>query len=108
MKQAEIVVDEYYLAKVSDKMTTVKVLSVDRKQKMVRYRVLNIATNRETTFRSAAKFRSVAPRPNGESKKAEPKKTGQYRSPVPVTNPEKEKTIDVARTKAYAKGGKIR
>lgn len=69
MKTKDIVVGGKYIAKVSGRLTTVRVLNVrevttysgastrDRKC----FDVVNMATGRKTTFRSAAKFRSIAP-----------------------------------------------
>lgn len=62
MKAAEIQVGGKYIAKVSGKLTTVRVDGVrecggfDRGRLI--YDVTNLATGRKTTFRSAAKFRS--------------------------------------------------
>lgn len=72
MKKAEIVVGGIYVAKVSGKLTKVRVdeiREVDRQcmsgglrslegKTETRYDVTNLTTGRQTTFRSAAKFRS--------------------------------------------------
>lgn len=67
MKKSEIKVGGLYRAKVSGKLTTVRVdqirvispSSVWSKQRDVTvYDVTNMNTGRKTTFRSAAKFRS--------------------------------------------------
>lgn len=79
MKKSEIKVNGLYKAKVANKVVTVKVLEIiDRdairnpttnriyRKGGTSYRVLNAITNRETTFRSASRFRSTAteiPRP---------------------------------------------
>lgn len=62
MKKSEIRVGGVYLAKVSDKITRVRVDQIrecggfDKSRQM--YDVTNLTTGRKTTFRSAAKFRS--------------------------------------------------
>ena len=64
MKKNEIVVGGLYKAKVSGNVVTVKVEAIREYFGGVgfnngwRYDVLNTATGRRTTFRSAAKFRS--------------------------------------------------
>ena len=65
MKKDEIKVGGYYTAKVSGKITTVRVDAIqDDENRMpyyrggCRYDVTNLATGRKITFRSAAKFRS--------------------------------------------------
>lgn len=65
MKAAEIKVGGHYVAKVSNKLTTVRVDTVrevfDHNDKSSnRYDVTNLATGRKTTFRSAMKFHFVA------------------------------------------------
>jgi DNA helicase II / ATP-dependent DNA helicase PcrA len=64
MKSSEIVVGGEYVAKVNDKLTTVRVEAVQQvqgfKREETRYDVLNLKTGKRTTFRSAAKFRSPA------------------------------------------------
>lgn len=68
MKKAEIVVGGVYLAKVSGKLTRVRVdnirtIHMSGLAKIYRdtthYDVTNMTTGRKTTFRSAAKFRSA-------------------------------------------------
>ncbi len=67
MKKSEIQVGGKYLAKVSGSVTTVRVDAIknrytnSRGQLLYRqhYDVTNLKTNRKTTFRSAAKFRSA-------------------------------------------------
>ena len=65
MKKAEIKVGGVYSAKVSGKLTTVRVDSISEvsgyvslKGSTLRYNVTNLTTGRKTTCRSAAKFRS--------------------------------------------------
>lgn len=53
MKKSEIQVGGLYQAKVNGVLRRVKVLSAGDRG----YRVLNTETGRETTFRTAAKFR---------------------------------------------------
>ena len=79
MKAKDIVVGGKYTAKVSGKLTTVRVdeiREVDRQcmsgglrslagKTEGRYDVTNLTTGRKTTFRSAAKFRHVAGNPSG-------------------------------------------
>lgn len=99
MKASEIKVGEHYSARVSNKLTTVEVLEIIKRDgykkgsfKMksgTSYRVKNIATGRETVFKSASKFRAKAVKP-----------TGQKKSPVPVTKPAEEKAINAARHRA--------
>lgn len=66
MKKAEIQVGGRYTAKVSGKLTTVRVDAIDERYDVIRkrehtiYRVTNLATGRKLAFRSAAKFRSTA------------------------------------------------
>lgn len=75
MKKAEIKVGGYYRAKVSGNLVTVRVDAVREtdpagtltnkrgniKSPVTVYDVTNLKTGRKTTFRSAAKFRSVDP-----------------------------------------------
>lgn len=76
MKASEIQIGGLYKAKVSNKITTVKVLNIReneirrhagynyggqpiyRSSNRTVYDVLNVNTNRKTTFKSAQKFRS--------------------------------------------------
>lgn len=66
MLAKEIRVGGVYVAKVSNKLTRVRVTSIDEIRPYLKgkfviktvYRVINLVTGRETTFRSAAKFRS--------------------------------------------------
>jgi hypothetical protein len=75
MRKGEIKIGEVYIAKVSGKLTHVKVDSIDTVKKYGRkhgldgkrpsveatvYRVTNLKTGRHVTFRSAAKFRLPA------------------------------------------------
>lgn len=103
MKQADIKKGELYIAKVNNKLTTVKVVEIRDTgfPKGISYRVLNIATGRETLFKSAAKFRGIAPRPLS-LRPEEANRSGLKHSPIPVTNPEEEKKVDEAREKAYS------
>lgn len=82
MKQNEIKVGSTYTAKVSNKLTTVRVDAIREtrtgvtRRDVFHYDVTNLATGRKTTFRSAAKFRSeVKPIqvPTGTLKAAEKK-----------------------------------
>lgn len=74
MKKHEIQVGGIYTAKVSGRLTTVRVDAIReydpsfggsfrRSNTQTRYDVTNLATGRRTTFRSAAKFRSPAKQP---------------------------------------------
>lgn len=74
MKKNEITVGSHYVAKVSNRLVTVRVDAIrevlgyvtgasywtKRTPDKTVYDVTNLATGRKTTFRSAAKFRSVA------------------------------------------------
>ena len=74
MKRAEIVVGGHYLAKISGRIVTVKVLAIREVEGYGRsqytgkklmndktlFDVLNTVTGRKTTFKSAAKFRGWA------------------------------------------------
>lgn len=66
MKAGEIEVGGRYVAKVSNRLVTVRVMSIDerhdviRGQNVTRYLVQNELTGRTLTFRSAAKFRRVS------------------------------------------------
>lgn len=69
MKKNQIVVGGHYLAKVSGRITTVRVDAIRETSSyranqpytpVTRYDVTNLATGRRTTFRSAAKFRGPA------------------------------------------------
>lgn len=69
MKKHEIKVGGHYIAKVSGKLTTVKVEAIRKTNSyrahqphtpVTRYDVTNLTTGRRTTFRSAAKFRRFA------------------------------------------------
>lgn len=69
MKKDEIKVGGHYVAKVSGKLTTVRVDAIRetsaanyswRTNNGFRYDVTNLKTGRKTTFKSAAKFRWVA------------------------------------------------
>lgn len=67
MKKNEIQVGGHYVAKVSGKLTTVRVDAIRENElarylnhTMPRYDVTNLSTGRKTTFRSAAKFRCKA------------------------------------------------
>lgn len=63
MKKNEIKKGGLYRARVSGNLVTVKVLAITEREKFAyqrggtSYRVLNLTTGRETSFRSAAKFR---------------------------------------------------
>lgn len=73
MKTNEIKVGGVYVAKVSGKLTNVRVDAIRTRQSgygstardQTVYDVTNLATGRKTTFRSAAKFRRVAGDPSG-------------------------------------------
>jgi hypothetical protein len=78
MKASEIVVGGIYVAKVSSKLTRVRVESIEtdvvtgykaatdysgkwgRLKRGTRYHVVNMLTGRQLTFRSAGKFRKPA------------------------------------------------
>lgn len=65
MKATQIVVGGIYIAKVSNKLTRVRVARIYKGQafnhkEKTYYDVTNLTTNRKTIFHSAAKFRSVA------------------------------------------------
>lgn len=66
MKKSEIKVGGCYIAKVSGRLTTVRVDEITThagiKRDEQRYHVTNLVTGRRTTFRSAAKFRCTAPK----------------------------------------------
>mgnify|MGYP001618153215 CR=1 FL=1 len=65
MKKNEIIVGGLYRAKVSGKLTTVRVDDIREdegfgtRKASTRYDLTNLVTGRKTTFRSAAKFRQV-------------------------------------------------
>ena len=67
MKASEIKVGGLYVAKVSLKLTTVRVDEIREvyfptlRKIVTRYDITNLMTNRSTSFRSAAKFRSAVP-----------------------------------------------
>jgi hypothetical protein len=63
VKKNEIKVGGLYLAKVNEKVVTVRVDSIKDGLRGVVYQVTNLSTGRKTTFRSAAKFRAPAPEP---------------------------------------------
>lgn len=63
MKASEVTVGNYYWAKVSDVLTTVKLDEVRETSSGKRYDVTNTRTGKQTTFRSAARFRSNAQDP---------------------------------------------
>lgn len=68
MKAKEIHVGRVYIAKVSNRLTKVKVVAkverFDHKDKSrTVYDVVNLTTGRRTTFRSAQKFRREAVKP---------------------------------------------
>lgn len=98
MKISEIEIGGYYVARVAEKLTVVKVLSKNGSY----FEVLNTATGRKTTFKSARRFqkKTVEPKKIEEriaAHKTSEKKSGQYHSPVPVTHAEEEKAIAEAR-----------
>lgn len=82
MKKAEIKVGGHYTAKVSGKLTTVRVDKIDATA-MDPYRVTNLATGRKVAFRSAMKFRSEAKPPFTAAEKAQMR----AEAGVPVTPP---------------------
>ena len=63
MLKKEIRVGGHYRAKVSNKLTIVRVTSIDDcvfgRRKVTRYHCINIATGRKVFIKSAAKFREV-------------------------------------------------
>ncbi len=75
MKKHEIVEGGRYIAKVSGTLVTVRVDKVRTGESNYRgyprlcYDVTNMATGRQTTFRSAAKFRRPAATPQPEEPK---------------------------------------
>jgi hypothetical protein len=81
MKAAEIRVGGYYQAKVSGKLTTVRVNAIREFGGLAAkrlfggpqtsYDVTNLATGRKITFRSAAKFRRVVEVKSGVQMKAD-------------------------------------
>ena len=62
MKAKDIKVGEKYIAKVSNKLTTVQVMDIRQSSVYNHqvYDVKNLATGRKTTFKSAQKFRRIA------------------------------------------------
>ena len=66
MKKAEITIGGQYIAKVSGRLTTVRVNNIVESSHLLHcrqvtlYFVTNLRTGRKTTFRSAAKFRCRA------------------------------------------------
>ncbi len=68
MKAKEIIVGAKYVARISGRLVTVRVDAIRDWESSLRsgghgktlYDVTNLSTGRKTTFRSAAKFRSVA------------------------------------------------
>lgn len=93
MKKSEIKVGGLYKAKVSNRLTTVRVDAIREWGAPsvgtgTRYDVTNLTTGRKTTFRSAAKFREeVKPKVMADSKKNLEGFGGQYKSP-PVADVE--------------------
>ena len=73
MKAKEITVGGKYVARISGELTTVRVNQIRDWESSLRsgghgktlYDVTNLSTGRKTTFRSAAKFRSIAGDPSG-------------------------------------------
>ncbi len=72
MKAKEIVVGGKYVARISGKLTTVRVDQIRARgpigrvaRETIVYDVTNLSTGRKTTFRSAAKFRHAAGDPSG-------------------------------------------
>ncbi len=82
MKKSEIVVGGRYEARVSGNYVVVRVLSINDRPKTsyskaaTTFRVVNETTKRETTFRSAAKFR----RPADEPKQSKPRNAEEHRA----------------------------
>lgn len=64
MKASEVSVGKFYWAKVGVNLTTVRLDAIRDTQAGKRYDVTNMATSRETTFRSAAKFQCNAQDPS--------------------------------------------
>ena len=58
MKREQIVIGNIYPAKVNGRVVPVRVLSIEPRVRGYRYRVMNTLTQRETSFRSASKFRA--------------------------------------------------
>ncbi len=72
MLKKQIKVGGHYVAKVSNKLTTVRVDRIEERSNYkgnaeTVYHVTNLATGRTTTFRSAQKFRSEARDPNRDA-----------------------------------------
>ena len=65
MKKSEIAIGHHYFAKVHGKLVIVRVDAIQDTglSGKIAYDVTNLSTGRRTTFRSAAKFRGVAPDP---------------------------------------------
>lgn len=74
MKASEITVGSKYTAKVSGKLTTVRVDRIESTTRFGKaataYHVTNLTTGRRTTFRSASKFRACASKISGNSVRA--------------------------------------
>lgn len=96
MLKKEIKVGGRYLAKVSDRVTVVRVLEIRettryagiraRAESATVYDVVNERTGRRTTFRSAAKFRKEAPAaPGAAGAEAEDRREPDPRTPLRVT-----------------------
>jgi len=60
MKKQDIFIGKCYSAKVSNRLTTVRVDAIRNTSAGTRYDVTNLTTGRKTTFSSAQKFRAVA------------------------------------------------
>src|SRR5690554_2399161 len=102
MKQSEIRVGEFYRAKVSASIVTVRVDKI-RKVESTAYRkggtvydVTNLATGRSTTFKSAARFRSKAADPNVKKPASKPSEVKN----VATAKPKSELAEKLASSKA--------
>jgi DNA helicase-2/ATP-dependent DNA helicase PcrA len=89
MKAKEIVIGKLYRAKVSDKITVVRVDSIEESTTgKSRYHVTNTATGRKTVFRSAMKFREQVPDPTPAPVVSQPRDTptvAVVTQPAPVS-----------------------
>lgn len=93
MKKAEIKAGNLYEAKVNNKITVVRVESIETTDKgLTRWRATNLATGRKIVVGSPQRFRREVNR--GEQV------GGQYRTPPHVTKPQEEAAVAEARAKA--------
>lgn len=99
MKKGEIKVGDYYIAKVSNKLTTVKITAIEHRpgtnymKAGTVYRAVNQSTGREVSFASAASFRGEAEDPTKTTRVVE----GTFVTPADeVTNhPDYTKSCDM-------------